>query len=77
MDGHAAEPACRHRRCPGSGAVMTVLLGELSPMPPRAGPASAPRFLAWWAHTGPGAGHVVRHGAPGGVLAAVDRLVAP
>lgn len=53
-----------------------VLVGELSPMPPRAGIASAERIPGAWSHMEPGAGHFVWHESPGCLLAAMDRLIA-
>jgi pimeloyl-ACP methyl ester carboxylesterase len=53
-----------------------VLVGELSPMPPGAGIASAERIPHAWLHVEPGAGHIVWHESPGCLLAAMDRLVA-
>ncbi len=52
-----------------------VLVGERSPMPPRAGTDSAARIPGGWSHVEPGAGHFVWYEAPGCVLAAMDRLV--
>jgi pimeloyl-ACP methyl ester carboxylesterase len=53
-----------------------VLIGELSPMPPSAGTASAGSIPGAWSHVEPGAGHFVWYEAPGCLLAAMDRLVA-
>jgi len=53
-----------------------VLVGELSPMPPRAGVDTAERIPGAWSHTEPGAGHFPWHESPGCVLAAMNRLVA-
>jgi pimeloyl-ACP methyl ester carboxylesterase len=54
-----------------------VLVGELSPMPTSAGTGSADRIPGAWSRVEPGAGHFPWHEAPGCVLAAMDRLVAP
>jgi pimeloyl-ACP methyl ester carboxylesterase len=51
-----------------------VLVGELSPMPPRAGIDTAERIPGAWAHVEPGAGHFVWFEAPGCLLRAMDRL---
>ena len=53
-----------------------VLVGELSPMPPKAGIKSAERIPGAWAHIEPGAGHFVWHESPGCLLTAMDRLLA-
>ena len=53
-----------------------VLVGELSPMPPRAGIDSAERIPGAWSHIEPGAGHFVWHESPGCLLTALDRLIA-
>lgn len=53
-----------------------VIVGELSPMPPSAGTASADRIPGAWSHVEPGAGHFIWHEAPGCLLRAMDRLVA-
>jgi pimeloyl-ACP methyl ester carboxylesterase len=51
-----------------------VIVGERSPMPPRAGVDTAERIPAAWCHVEPGAGHFVWVEAPGAVLSAMDRL---
>jgi len=53
-----------------------VIVGEMSPMPPRAGTESADHIPGAWSHVEAGAGHFVWHEAPGCLLAAMDRLVA-
>lgn len=53
-----------------------VVVGELSPMPPEAGTATADRIPGAWSWTVPGAGHYVWHEAPGCVRSAMDRLTA-
>jgi pimeloyl-ACP methyl ester carboxylesterase len=53
-----------------------VVVGELSPMPPRAGVDTAERVPGAWSHVEPGAGHFVWHESPGSVRAAMDRLLA-
>ena len=52
-----------------------VVVGELSPMPPSAGIASAERIPGAWSHVEPGAGHFVWHESPGCIRQALDRLV--
>ncbi|MEO7421584.1 MAG: alpha/beta hydrolase [Ornithinibacter sp.] len=53
-----------------------VLVGEFSPISPRAGIDSAERIPSAWSHIVPGAGHFVWHESPGCILTAMDRLVA-
>ena len=53
-----------------------VLVGELSPMPPRAGVDTAQRIPGAWSHIETGAGHFPWHESPGCLLAAMNRLVA-
>ena len=54
-----------------------VLMGGRSPMPTSAGTDSAARIPGAWTHVEPHAGHFVWHEAPGCLLTAMDRLLAP
>ncbi|MFL6151736.1 MAG: alpha/beta fold hydrolase [Ornithinibacter sp.] len=60
---------------PAISVPVGVLVGELSPMPPRAGVDTADRIPGAWSCIEPGAGHFPWHESPGCVLAAMDRLV--
>ena len=63
-------------RLPAITIPVGVLVGELSPMPPRAGVDTANRIPGAWSHIEAGAGHFLWHESPGCVLAAMNRLVA-
>ena len=60
---------------PAIGIAVGVLVGELSPMPSRAGVDTAERIPGAWPHIETGAGHFPWYESPGCLLAAMNQAV--